>query len=124
EPGAAARYPGWGRSAISATWRCEAGSSRETLPDLCETQRAPPPKLTPSGRCAVTRIFATTRPEAGSTRATVFSDQFATQTEPAPKATPIGPRPVLIRAVIRFVRASMRSTPPKSKLAVQAAPAP
>lgn len=97
---------------------------RETLPDLFDTHSWPPPKAIPSGPLAVTRILAITRPEPGSTRATVFSSQFATQTDPAPNATPIGPWPVLMRATIVFVFGSMRTTPPKSKLAVQTAPPP
>ena len=50
-----------------------------------------------------TRMVATTRLLSGSMRETVSSPKFATQTAPAPKATPCGPRPTLIGLPTLFV---------------------
>ncbi len=58
----------------------------------------------------------------GSTRVTAPPLQSATQIEPAPPTTPIGPSPTDTVAAILFVARSTRNTAFRSKLVTQAEP--
>jgi len=74
-------------------------------------QTPPPPTATPYGDTSPSkRIVAATVFVLGSTRVTLWLRRFVTQTPPAPVATLSGPSPTRIRARIRRVSASMRTS--------------
>ena len=68
-------------------------------------------------------IVSTTSYVAGSMRETLFSAVFATQTEPDPTATAVGPRPTSI-VLVEPAAGSIRVTESSDVFATQIAPSP
>ena len=107
---------------VIASTLLSAGSTRATEPRSVVTQIDSPPAATPDGS-SPTGIVLVTDSVCGSTRDSVPSWPFATQTEPKSTATPVGPRPTLMGSNTPLRGSSLRSLPPDS-LAAHTAPSP
>ena len=93
------------------------GSAASTV-----TQRRPPATASDCG-LPPTRIVSTFR-VAGSTRLTVPSRAFATQTEPSPTVTPSGNRPTPIEPTTACVVGLIRTSVSSSASTTQTPPSP